>query len=234
MVLKKESKSIKLNCCTTCNIGPKRKNEDTICAKVYEDCDKALFIVCDGMSGLHSGDLASQTVVNAFVATWEDNHKSIGAESMLAMAVKQAKAEIDVLSHYDVGTTMVMAATEGENILIAHLGDSRAYYIRPGEGLLYQTQDHITIGEEGWPYVSKGFFNFRDVEKPTIKKLRCKPGDRILLCSDGVSGCYRGNALIELLAGHMEISTIMSNIIGYCDKYATDNYSAILLEVEQI
>ena len=223
---------MRLKYCSACNTGPKRRNEDAIGARIYEDCDKSLFIVCDGMSGLHSGDIASQTVVDVFLSTWEKHRSGHTTGQLLGMAVKQAKAEIDKLSRYDVGTTMVMAATDGEEMLIVHLGDSRAYYLRPDEGLFYQTKDHITIGEEGWPYVSKGFFNFRDIEKPTVRKFQCNTGDRILLCSDGVSGCYKGSALTDLISGRMEIDTIMSNIVSHCDKYSTDNYSAILVEIE--
>lgn len=222
---------MKLKCCSACNFGPKRRNEDAIGVRLFEDGDKSLFIVCDGMSGLHSGDVASQTVVDVFLSTWEKHRDEFAIGQLLGMAVKQAKAEIDKLSRYDVGTTMVMAATDGVEILIAHLGDSRAYYLRPDEGLLYQSEDHITIGEEGWPYVSKGFFNFKEVENPTVRKFQCKTGDRILLCTDGVSSCYRGSALIDLLNEKMETGTIMSNIIGYCDEYATDNYSAIIIEI---
>ena len=222
---------MKMKYCSACDLGPKRRNEDAIGARVFEDYDKSLFIVCDGMSGLHSGDVASQTVVDMFLSTWEKHRDELTTGQLLGMAVKQSKAEIDKLSRYDVGTTMVMAATDGEEMLIAHLGDSRAYYLRPDEGLIYQTKDHVTIGEEGWPYVSKGFFNFRDVEKPTVRKIHCKTGDRILLCSDGVSGCYKGGALIDLINERMEIDVIMSNIVSHCDKYATDNYSAIIIEI---
>ena len=222
---------MKMKYCSACNTGPKRRNEDAIGTRVFEDCDKSLFIVCDGMSGLHSGDVASQTVVDVFLSTWEKHRDVLTTGQLLGMSVKQAKAEIDKLSRYDVGTTMVMAATDGEEMLIAHLGDSKAYYMRPNEGVLYQTQDHITIGEEGWPYVSKGFFNFRDVEKPTVRKFQCKTGDRILLCSDGVSGCYKDCALTDLISEKMGIDTIMSKIVSHCDKYATDNYSAIMIEI---
>ena len=81
--------------------------------------------------------------------------------------------------------------------------------------------------------MSKGFFNFREVEQPTTKTIKAQSGDRILLCSDGVYGCYRGNALVDLMSEKMQIDTMMSNIVGYCDEYATDNYSAILIEVEK-
>ena len=218
---------------TCCMTGGKRRNEDAIFAHVYDESDKALFVVCDGMSGLHIGDEASKAVVGVFESVWNKHHAEWNCEQMLKEAVTQGKAAIDSLSRYDVGTTIVLAAVEDDSILIGHLGDSRAYYIRKPEGILYQTEDHITIGQEGWPYVSKGFFNFREVELPTTKTIKAQSGDRILLCSDGVYGCYRGNALIDLLSEDMDINTMISNIVGYCDEYATDNYSAILIEVEE-
>lgn len=219
--------------CTTCSmIGPKRRNEDAVFAKMYEDTGKGLFIVCDGMGGLHKGDEASKTVTDIFASVWEKHHAEWNTEQMLQESVVSSKTVIDTLSRYDVGTTMVLAAVEGSSVTIAHLGDSRAYYSRPNVGVIHQTEDHITIGQEGWPYVSKGFFNFREVEVPTIKTLQAQPGDRILLCSDGVYGCYRGTALTDLLQMDMEITIMMSNIIGYCDEYARDNYSAIIIEFE--
>lgn len=225
-------KGMKLHCITCSMIGPKRRNEDAILTKIYDDCDKALFMVCDGMSGLHMGDVVSQTVTDTFSSVWDTNHKDWITEKMLHEAVKMAKARIDSLSKYDVGTTMVMAAADGDTLTIAHLGDSRGYYVRPDEGVLYQTEDHITIGQEGWPYVSKGFFNFRDVDEPTTRTFLSKSGDRILLCSDGVYDCYRKTALTDLLQEDMEITTMMSNIVGYCDEYAHDNFSAILIEID--
>lgn len=224
---------MRLKYTTCCMTGGKRRNEDAIFARVYEESNKALFVVCDGMSGLHIGDEASKAVVEVFKSVWGQHHKEWGNEQLLKEAVTLGKKAIDGLSRYDVGTTIVLAAVEDDTMLIGHLGDSRAYYLRPGSGVVYQTEDHITIGQEGWPYVSKGFFNFQEIEAPTVRKLQPQNSDRILLCSDGVYGCYRGNALIDLLNEDREIDTMMSNIIGYCDKYATDNYSAILIEIEE-
>jgi len=222
---------MKLNYTTCCMTGGKRRNEDAIFAHIYNDNDKGLFVVCDGMSGLRIGDEASKAVVDVFESVWTQHCAEWDNDHLLKEAVKQGKAVIDGLSKYDVGTTLVMAAVEGDTMLIGHLGDSRAYYMRPDCGVVYQTEDHITIGQEGWPYVSKGFFNFRQIESPTVKRVQPQKGDRILLCSDGVYGCYRGNALIDLLSESIEIDTIMSNIVGYCDEHATDNYSAILIEI---
>lgn len=218
--------------CITCSMnGGRRKMEDSIYAHYYEESDMGIFIVCDGMGGLYRGDLASQTVVDVFAKVCQEHHAEWDVPKLLELATVQAKSSIDTLSRYDMGTTLVLAATHGEEVTIAHLGDSRAYYIRKPDGIIYQTEDHITIGQEGWPFVSKGFFNFREVEQPTTKTITAQKGDRILLCSDGVYGCYRKGALEELLLMEMEGTTIVSNIVGYCDEYATDNYSAILLEI---
>lgn len=217
---------------TTCSmIGGRRKMEDAVYAHYYEESDMGIFIVCDGMGGLYRGDLASQTVIDVFAKVWQKHHFEWDIPKLLTGATAQAKAAIDPLSTYDMGTTLVIAATHGNEVTIAHLGDSRAYYVRKQDGIIYQTEDHITIGQEGWPCVSKGFFNFRDVEQPTTKNITAQHGDRILLCSDGVYGCYRKGTFEELLLTEMEGTTTVSNIIGYCDDYATDNYSAILIEI---
>lgn len=219
---------------TTCSMnGGRRKMEDAIYAHYYKESDMGIFIVCDGMGGLYRGDLASQTVIDVFANVWQEYHFEWDIPQLLNVATVQAKDAIYPLSRYDMGTTLVLVATHDDEVTIAHLGDSRAYYIRKPDGIIYQTEDHITIGQEGWPYVSKGFFNFRDVEQPTTKTIKAQSGDRILLCSDGVYGSYRKGVLEELLLMEMEGSNIMSNIIGYCDKYATDNYSAILVEIEE-
>ena len=217
---------------TTCSMnGGRRKMEDAVYAHYYKESDMGIFIVCDGMGGLYRGDLASQTVIDVFAKVWQEHHFEWDIPNLMTEATAQAKTAIDPLSRYDMGTTIVLAATHGDDVTIAHLGDSRAYYIRKPDGIIYQTEDHITIGQEGWPYVSKGFFNFREAEQPTTKIITAQQGDRILLCSDGVYGCYRKGALEELLLMEMEGTTTVSNIIGYCDEYATDNYSAILVEI---
>ena len=116
--------------------GGRRRNEDRICAKLYENSGKGLFVVCDGMGGLRKGDEASQVVIDTFVSVWDERHAEWSTEQMLQEAVAQGKEAIDRLSRQDTGTTMVMVATEGDTITIAHLGDSRAYFMRLHDGLV--------------------------------------------------------------------------------------------------
>lgn len=220
---------MKIRCCSACNFGG-HKMQDAILSKLYDDNTIGLFVVCDGMSGLYMGREASKTVVDVFERVWDEHFESEGVEALLAKALSEAKTEIDKLSRYNVGTTMVMAATQGNDVLLAHLGDSRAYYYRPSRGLMYRSVDHITIGEEGWPYVSKGVFNFRELQKPTIKRYKIKSGDRLLLCSDGMYGCYKKDAFEKLFEYNMSSDNMMTEILAYVDEHATDDASGIIID----
>ena len=220
---------MKIECCTACNFGG-HKCQDALVAKLYNNSSKGLFVVCDGLGALHMGAEASKTVVDVFARVWDEGLAKEDVNTLLVRTLTEAKTEVDKLTHYDTGTTLVALATEGEEITLFYMGDSRAYYHREKDNLLVHTVDHITIGEEGWPYVSKGIFNFRDVNKPTIIKLTAKDGDRILLCTDDLYGCYKRDALLKLLAENMPIDGIMGDIVGYCDEYATDDASGIIIE----
>lgn len=208
-----------------------RSNEDTIVVKCDHESNKGLFMVCDGMGGLYRGDLASQIVGDVFSTVWEENHCIKSSSWMISHALEKAKESLDEMSRYNAGTTMVLAILDGDDVTIAHLGDSKVFYYRPGNGMLYESSDHVSINEEGWSYVSKGIFNFRPLERPDIIELKASRGDKILLCSDGVTNCFESWRMAKLLQEDLSPSSSLSELKAFCNTYARDNYSSIMVEL---
>lgn len=130
------------------------------------------------------------------------------------------------------GTTMVMASIEGDIVTIAHVGDSRCYLQRPGQGVVYQTQDHVRLSF-GYEIVARSFFSGHPEEAiADVVQFPVCPGDRILLCSDGV---HKSMESEDLEARMMEAKSLEEILHGFdlsCWKYGDDNYTAILMEVE--
>lgn len=74
-------------------------------------------------------------------------------------------------------------------VTIAHVGDSRCYLQRQGEGLLYQTEDHLRI-DFGWEIVSRCFFTYRpEVAVPDIKQFTIRKGDNNIRQGVGTLKC---------------------------------------------
>ena len=215
--------------CSFSECGNRRRNEDAIGIRVEHD-RTGLFVVCDGMGGLQKGDEASRCVVEAFLKCWDEQKAKESISQMIEKATHLAKESVDNIDCRETGSTMVLAAVNGNTLTMAHLGDSRGYLYRKGKGIVYQTKDHITIGEEGWPYVSKGFFSFRDVEMPEIKEFKLENGDRILLCSDGVSGFIKEDELVKTCLAVTDIEKATEMLKAVCTSRSYDNYSAIVID----
>ena len=128
---------------TISKTGRRHNNEDA--DKVIDMPQNNLFmgIVCDGMGGHSFGETASETVCNTISDFWKKHSSSPDCDSKVKLACKKASCAIDQkafrLHHAEMGTTMVMVSIENEVASIAHIGDSRCYVQRPGDGLLYQT-----------------------------------------------------------------------------------------------
>ena len=124
------------------------------------------------------------------------------------------------------GTTMAMAAIEGDKALLAHCGDSRIYVIRNHE-IIYQSTDHVALTPEGWPIITRAFFTGSQNYTPDIKEIELEIGDMIFICSDGVYGNDKWNALKNALEGRNVYSDMLSSIEKITSEKAHDNYSAI-------
>jgi PPM family protein phosphatase len=173
----------------------------------YVDPDGRFFIVADGMGGHAGGQEASQIatqVIHDYVLEYWDSEDS--SESLLRNALLKANAAIvkDQRQHPergDMGTTAVVVIFRDEvEPWCAHVGDSRLYRLH-GAKLEQITVDHtwvaraIQTGEltadearmHPWRHVLAQCLGREDLEGVDVQPLPVQPGDRLLLCSDGLT-----------------------------------------------
>ena len=217
--------------------GNRRNNED-YCQIVTNPHDgHYLFVCCDGMGGHSMGEVASQVVATTICEYWEQASFDDGLEPVLQTAFRLASealdAKADVLHKVEMGTTMVLAAIYNDKITIAHCGDSRCYLLRPDIGIVYRTEDHIEQSVWG-DYINRSFFSYHrqnaDVE---IRQFDLQPGDRVFLCTDGVSSYVNPDILRDRLMDDKSPEEVADIVKYLCEKSNTpDNYSGILVFIE--
>ncbi|MGH3984322.1 MAG: PP2C family protein-serine/threonine phosphatase [Pseudonocardiaceae bacterium] len=186
----------------------RERNEDRWSA----DADLGLFIVSDGMGGRPAGEVASEVVVAA-LPTLVAHH--FGAEPDLAApdapqrlrtVLTELSAELregsqDTPRLAGMGATAVVALVSQATALIAHVGDSRAYLLR-ARGLHRLTRDHslaqalIDAGaitdQQAAAHPARGrlirHMGMVGEALPDARRVALQPDDRLLLCSDGLTG----------------------------------------------
>ena len=215
--------------------GVRRDNEDYCQVVADSDNDRYLFAVCDGMGGHAMGEVASQVVCSTICDYWEKASFDEGVEPVLQTAFKLASealdAKADILKKVEMGTTLVLAAIDGNQLTIAHAGDSRAYLLQDGE-VAYQTQDHIEHSVWG-DLINRSFFSYqREKADVEIRQFELNTGDRILLCSDGVCQFIAPDILTRRSMDDKSPEDVIDVILFLCEKFSKDNYSAILVYYE--
>ena len=185
----------------------RRTNEDAFGAYTPPDprwqaVKGAIFAVADGVDGHPGGRIASQLAVQAVVSEYYRTPSPYTAES-LERAVKLANAYIYRQARRAYGkmiTTLTAAVVRGNELVVANVGDSRAYLVR-GRGIWRLTRDHTWVAEEvaaggltpdearrhPWRKVITRALGHRPDVKVDILRLMIQPGDTIVLCSDGLS-----------------------------------------------
>ena len=221
---------------------------------VNEDAHLAaapLFLVADGMGGHDAGDLASQIVVAEFAAL--AGEPSLGVDDVRA-ALARARASVEGLDGGDraAGTTLsgvVVAEAGGVGYwLTVNVGDSRTY--RFAGGVLEQISvDHSVVQE----LIDAGAL---DADEAATDRRRheitraigagsdgqadywmvpAEPGDRILVCSDGLSGEVGAARLAELLAGVADPGEAASRLVEEALEHGgRDNITAVVVDALEV
>ena len=214
--------------------GARRDNEDYCEVVVNPDKDRYLFVVCDGMGGHAMGEVASLVICTTICDYWNSVLVDSDTETVLKKAFHRASealdAKADVLHKVEVGTTMVLAAIYNDKITIAHCGDSRCYLLRPNVGVVYRTEDHVEHSVWG-VYINRSFFSYhRQNANVEIRQFDLQPGDRVFLCTDGVSSYVNPDILRDRLMDDKSPEEVADIVKFLCEKSNTpDNYSGILV-----
>ena len=214
--------------------GVRTNNEDYIQIVSDHDDGRYLFVCCDGMGGHSMGEVASQVVATTICEYWEQASFADGVETVLQAAFRLASealdAKADVLHKVEMGTTMVLAAIYNDKITMAHCGDSRCYLLRPNVGIVYRTEDHIEQSVWG-NYINRSFFSYhRQNANVEIRQFDLQPGDRVFLCTDGVSSYVNPDILRDRLMDDKSPEEVADIVKFLCEKSnSPDNYSGILV-----
>ena len=216
--------------------GARRDNEDYCQVVADPDKERYLFVVCDGMGGHAMGEVASQVICTIICDYWNSAPVDSDTQTVLKEAFHKASealdAKSDVLNHVEMGSTMVLAAIVGNQLTIAHCGDSRCYFLRPNFGLVYQTKDHVCHSVFG-DFIDKSFFSYHASKAEVeVQHFELKQGDRIFLCTDGVSSYCDPNILKERLMDDKSPEDVADVVQFLCEKFSKDNYTGILIYYE--
>lgn len=239
------------------DIGCSRdENQDTINWHVADDGSFALAIVADGMGGYKGGEIASRTAVEtvrvnclkALQAVDELNPEL--AEALLLQAGARANEAIfqQRLQNMDLsrmGTTLVFSLAYSNSLSLVHAGDSRCYRVLVDKldaltrdhSLVQQMLDDGVIDEsdiENIPFrnmLTRAVGVERDLQY-TVSTIETEPGQKFLLCSDGLFNAMDEACICAALNEAGEIDQQVHNLIKRSlSHHASDNVSAILLKV---
>lgn len=235
---------MKIRYATISKQGRRSNNEDAFSVRESADKEYWMGIVCDGLGGHAMGEVASETVTNTIVDYWKRHSDQDDEDEKVVKACKKASCAIDgrteQFHHCEMGTTMVMASITDNAATIAHIGDSRCYVLRRASEesdekyeKLYQTKDHVRT-DFGWEVVSRCFFSYQGERAvPEIHQIKVQPGDRLLLCSDGVYKCIPPDILTDRMMDDRSPEQIIDAMDFLCEKNGDDNYTAILAIMEE-
>ena len=238
------------------DFGQKTNQEDSLFPLIGDATeDTRVFLVCDGMGGHENGEVASACVAETIGTITASCPLCSTAEMQTTFekALQQAYCNLDNLdkseSDRKMGTTLTFLAICTDGVLVAHIGDSRVYQLRPGKGIVFQTRDHslvndlIAAGElteeeaRTFPqrnvitraiqphqeYPAKAAYNIlTDVRK----------GDVFFLCCDGVLEQLDNGDLLTYLLNEKPLKERIATIEKKCKERDTrDNNTAYLIEV---
>ena len=233
------------------DIGKKRSmNQDYVYASDQPVGNlKNLLIVADGMGGHNAGDLASRYTVQEMLAYIKESEEDRPVP-LLSMAIHHANEQVLEKAESEkelegMGTTLVAATVQDEYLYVANVGDSRLYLI--DDGIEQITHDHslveemIRIGElqrkDAKNYPDRNVITLAIGVRVPVRvdffDVKLEHGDKILLCSDGLTNMVEDEEILEIVRKSSSIEEAAGTLVDTANKNGgKDNISVVLAEIE--
>lgn len=219
----------------TTDVGRQRdRNEDAHLV----DLERGLLVVADGMGGHPAGDVASSLAVGRTDRDLDmvEDDAHTGRMRAIGAAVRAAHMEVRSAAAEDpdkegMGTTLVVAHVDEEERLLtlANVGDSRAYLLRDGKARQLTTDD-IWSGVFGRTLTQA--VGASDAVEPEVIEVELEPGDRILLCTDGLTDELDGERIGALMAAADLDEAGRALVDAALAAGGHDNVTVVLAEIE--
>lgn len=218
------------------------------------DRNTVLSVVCDGMGGAKSGNVASSLAVDVFTQevkrTWKPDMDKTRIDQMLHNAVKLANFTVydqsrQFMEFTGMGTTLVAALIHGKNASVVNVGDSRAYCI-DRIGIHQITTDHSLVQmminrgeltkEQARNYPGKNLITraigTEAVTMCDIFHRKVEKGDCILLCTDGLSNLVDDQEILFEVAHGQDREQCCERLLDIAKKRgAPDNVTSVLVSL---
>lgn len=205
-----------------------------------------LFAVADGLGGHQAGEIASSVAIDTLL----DSAPRVADAKALGRAVRHANTAVIEAAdsgrgRAGMGTTLTAAMVEGTKIAVAHVGDSRAYLLHFGE-LQQLTQDHSMVAdlvrqgqltaEESRTHPNRSVITRALGSDPNMLadtfEVEAASGDRLLLCSDGLSSMVTDDEIARVLSSAASAETAVDVLIDRAlAAGGHDNITAVVVDI---
>lgn len=232
----------------------RENNEDYTAFYIPSDAKElktsgSLFIVADGVGGAARGEVASRYASDTVIYDYF-NDATLPPAERLVRSIKKANRDIYMHTQENgnftrMATTMVAALVLNNTLIVAHVGDSRLYLIREGK-MKQMTRDHSVVAEmvrngtmteaeartsKAKNRITRSIGGEADVHVDVSEPVPLRLGDRILLCSDGLTRYMEGKELLTS-ASASDVETAARQMVETANQRGgADNTSVILVEM---
>ena len=231
----------------------RKQNQDTY-KTLQLDKNTHLCVVCDGMGGAKSGNVASQLAADVFAheveGSWAPGHSKDRTSQILQAAVRTANIAVydqsrQIEEFEGMGTTLVAVLIQGKTATVVNVGDSRAYKIDK-MGIRQVTKDHSLVQlmvdrgeltpEKARNYPGKNLITRAIGTEPTIMvdvfQLELEKGDCMLLCTDGLSNMMDDQEILFEVAHGVNKQLCCQKLLDIAqNRGAPDNVTSVLIMI---